>query len=142
MRIFLKPGEKIFVNGAVLRLDRKAAIEFLNDVTFLLEGHVIQAEDAKTPLRQLYFVIQTMLIDPANAAMTFELYKHLSERLKQTLNDQQILDGLNAADASVKAERNFDALKTLRRLFDLEAKQLSKNDTVPEPARAEVREVA
>jgi flagellar protein FlbT len=142
MRIFLKSGEKIFVNGAVLRLDRKASIEFLNDVTFLLEGHVIQAEEAKTPLRQLYFVVQTMLIDPANAAVTFELYRHVSERLQQTLTDRQLLDGIRAADASVKAERNFDALKTLRGLFDLEAKLLARSAAAIAVKKTEEREVA
>jgi flagellar protein FlbT len=142
MRIFLKPGEKIFINGAVLRLDRKASLEFLNDVTFLLEGHVIQADEAKTPLRQLYFVVQTMLIDPANAAVTFELYRHLSERLQQTLQDRQLLDGLKAADASVAAERNFDALKILRGLFEFENKVLVGNDYTPDPIKADEREVA
>ena len=53
LRISLKAGEKIFINGAVLRVDRKVALEFLNDVTFLLENHVLQPEEAKTPLRQL-----------------------------------------------------------------------------------------
>ena len=42
LRISLKSGERIFINGAVLRVDRKVAVEFLNDVTFLLENHVLQ----------------------------------------------------------------------------------------------------
>jgi flagellar biosynthesis repressor protein FlbT len=126
----------------VLRLDRKASIEFLNDVTFLLEGHVIQADEANTPLRQLYFVAQTMLIDPANAAVTFELYRHLSERLRQTLTDQQLLDGLKAADASIAADRNFEALRTLRGLFDLEARLLVKDNRLSAATEMEKREVA
>ena len=48
--------------------DRKATIELLNDATFLLETHVMQASDATTPLRQIYFVIQVMLMDPAVGA--------------------------------------------------------------------------
>ena len=44
--------------------DRKVSLEFLNDVTFLLESHVIQVEDTTTPLRQLYFIAQTMLMEP------------------------------------------------------------------------------
>ena len=64
LRISLKSGERIFINGAVLRVDRKVALEFLNDVTFLLENHVLQLEDATTPLRQLYFIAQMMLINP------------------------------------------------------------------------------
>jgi flagellar protein FlbT len=41
LHISLRPGERIYVNGAVLKVDRKVAIEFLNDVTFLLEHHVL-----------------------------------------------------------------------------------------------------
>ena len=70
MNITLRAGERIYINGAVLRVDRKATIELLNDATFLLEAHVMQAEDATTPLRQIYFVVQVMLMDPASARAT------------------------------------------------------------------------
>ena len=42
-KITLKPGEKIYVNGAVIKGERKTTLEFLNDVQFLLENHVLQA---------------------------------------------------------------------------------------------------
>ena len=44
LKISLKPNEKIYINGAVLKVDRKVSIELLNDVQFLLENHVLQAE--------------------------------------------------------------------------------------------------
>ena len=66
--ISLKSGERIFINGAVVRVDRKVSIEFLNDVTFLLEAHVMQPEQTTTPFRQLYFAAQAMLIDPGRAS--------------------------------------------------------------------------
>jgi flagellar protein FlbT len=46
MNITLRAGERFFINGAVIRIDRKASIELLNEVTFLLENHVMQAEEA------------------------------------------------------------------------------------------------
>ena len=63
----LRARERIFVNGAVLKVDRKVSLELLNDATFLLEAHVLQAEQATTPVRRLYFIAQAMLIDPTNA---------------------------------------------------------------------------
>ena len=72
--INLKSGERIFINGAVLRVDRKVSIEFLNDVTFLLEAHVMQPGQTTTPFRQLYFMIQTMVIDPSNASNARRLF--------------------------------------------------------------------
>ena len=68
MNISLRKGEKIYINGAIFRVDRKVSIELLNDVTFLLENHVMQAEDAITPIKQLYFVIQMMLMSPNNSS--------------------------------------------------------------------------
>lgn len=120
MFIHLKRGEKLYVNGAVLRVDRRTSIEFLNDVTFLLENHVMQAEEATTPLRQLYFVVQTMLMDPANAGMTAELYKHLSFRTRQAMGDDTVCDAIDLADRKVAEGRYFDALKQLRQSFSAE----------------------
>ena len=65
MNISLRADEKLYINGAVIRVDRKVSIELLNDVTFLLETHVMQASEATTPLKQIYFVIQIMLMDPS-----------------------------------------------------------------------------
>lgn len=121
MFIHLKRGEKLYVNGAVLRVDRRTSLEFLNDVTFLLENHVMQAEEATTPIRQLYFVVQTMLMDPANAGMTAELYKHLSFRTRQNIGDETVTAQIDQADRKVGEGRYFDALKHLRSCFSSEA---------------------
>ena len=43
MNITLRAGERIYINGAVLRVDRKATLELMNDATFLLETHVMHA---------------------------------------------------------------------------------------------------
>jgi flagellar protein FlbT len=117
MFIHLKRGEKLYVNGAVLRVDRRTSLEFLNDVTFLLENHVMQAEEATTPERQLYFVVQSMLMDPGNAGMTAELYKHLSFRARQDCGSDSVRSQIDQADAKIAEGRYFDALKLLRACF-------------------------
>lgn len=131
MHIHLKRGEKIYINGAVLKIDRRASIEFLNDVDFLLENHVMQADEARTPLRQLYFVVQTMLIDPVNAGVTNELYKHLSHRVAQALESPQLREVVRATDECVGNGRYFDALKQLRSGFAQEEQLLSEGAQRP-----------
>jgi flagellar protein FlbT len=125
MQIHLKKGEKLYVNGAVIRADQRCSLEFLNNVTFLLENHVMQADKADTPLKQIYFVVQTMLIDPDNAQITRELYWHLSACLQGTLDNAELKKGLVDSDSCIKSQRHFDALKTLRGLFRIEEKLLS-----------------
>lgn len=135
MFIHLKRGEKLYVNGAVLRVDRRTSLEFLNDVTFLLENHVMQADEATTPVRQLYFVVQTMLMDPANAGMTAELYKHLSFRTRQSSDDETVKTQIDLADGKVSEGRYFEALKHLRSCFGAEkTKQESENGKGEEAA--------
>jgi flagellar protein FlbT len=117
MQIHLKKGEKIYVNGAVLQVDRRASLRLLNDATFLLEAHIMQADQATSPLRQLYFVIQTMLMDPENAGATAILYAKMSANLKSITGAADVLEGLGQADQRVEAGRPFDALRIIRGLI-------------------------
>jgi flagellar biosynthesis repressor protein FlbT len=120
MNISLRADEKLYINGAVIRVDRKVSIELLNDVTFLLETHVMQATEATTPLKQIYFVIQIMLMDPSAAAGALALSRKLIDAASRTFVAPEILAGLRTADDLIKRSRNFDAMKTLRALFELE----------------------
>ncbi len=121
MHIHLKKGEKLYLNGAVIRTEQRCTIQLMNDATFLLEAHVMQPEEARSALQQLYFVAQTMLMEPENAGLTKELYWHQSACLMRTVSNLDIRKGIEAADASVKSDRHFDALRTIRRLIPLEA---------------------
>lgn len=124
MQIHLKKGEKLYVNGAVLRVDRRTSVEFLNDVTFLLENHVMQADQADSPLKQLYFVVQTMLVDPQNAGLTMELFKHLTHRAQMATTSAILLETLDVTHRKVGEGRYFDALKVLRSSFEVEGELL------------------
>ncbi len=125
IQISLKPGERIFINGAVLRVDRKVTMELLNDVTFLLEGHVMQLEAATTPLRQLYFIVQTMLMDPLNAEASKALFRKTLPPLSEALKCEEILAGLDRASLLIEDCKEFEALKAIRALLPLEDKLLA-----------------
>lgn len=125
MKISLRAGEKIYVNGAVLRADRKVSLEFLNDVSFLLESHVIQADQTTTPLRQLYFAAQIMLINPAIKDDANRTFKRMLSSLLATFENQQILKELKLIDEMICNDRVFEALKAIRLLYTLEAQILS-----------------
>jgi flagellar protein FlbT len=125
LRLSLRAGERIFVNGAVMRVDRKTSIELMNDATFLLESHVLQAADAKTPIRQLYFLVQMMLIDPADAAAARDAFDKTYPLLLAAFSNATIRDGLMDAADLVERDRAFDALKCLRALIPIEDTILS-----------------
>ncbi len=120
LRISLRAGERIFVNGAVLKVDRKTTLEFLNDVTFLLESHVMQAEQAKTPMRQLYFIVQMMLMDPNSIEAAMALFETAHPAMLKTYSNRDIIDGLLEVEELIGRGRNFEALKRVRSMIPLE----------------------
>ena len=120
LRITLRAGERVFVNGAVLKVDRKTTLEFLNDVTFLLESHVMQAEDATTPLRQLYFTVQLMLMDPSSAEAARQLFETSHRAMMRAYRNRDVIDGLEDVRDLIERDRCFEALKRLRGLIPIE----------------------
>jgi flagellar protein FlbT len=120
MNISLRRGERIYINGAVLRPDRKVCIELLNDVTFLLENHVMQASDATTPLKQLYFVVQLMLMTPNDTAEAMKMFWEMMKRLNESFQDPRVIEALALVAGSITDKRMFDALKKIRELFPVE----------------------
>ncbi len=120
MQLNLRAGEKLYINGAVVRFDRKVCVELMNDVTFLMENHVMQLEETSTPLRQLYFVAQAILMDPANAAAARTLFFQQLAALFTSFRNLDVLRGLDEVGQMVESERVYDALRALRGLFPLE----------------------
>ncbi|TIV75573.1 MAG: flagellar biosynthesis repressor FlbT [Mesorhizobium sp.] len=136
LKISLKPNEKIYINGAVIRVDRKVTIELMNDVQFLLESHVIQADQASTPLRQLYFIVQIMLINPAGAAEARDVFRRSLPMLIASFDNQDICNSLKQIDRMVGEDEIYEALKAIRALYPLERKALEDTDEIPEAPRA------
>ncbi len=127
MNITLRAGEQFFINGAVIRIDRKASVELLNDVTFLLENHVMQAKDATTLTRQIYFAVQIMLMDPAATANATPLARSLLETALGAYRAPELVSGLRGVAQSLARGRNFEAMKSLRALFTLEDCELAED---------------
>jgi flagellar biosynthesis repressor protein FlbT len=124
MNITLRAGERFFINGAVIRIDRKASIELLNDVTFLLENHVMQAKDATTLTRQIYFAVQVMLMEPGASASATPLASALIQTALGAYRTPELISGLRGVAQSLARGRSFEALKALRALFALEDQEL------------------
>ena len=142
LRISLKSGERIFVNGAVLRVDRKVALEFLNDVTFLLENHVLQPEQATTPLRQLYFIAQMILINPEGAEQSTAIFRKSVIMLLNCFKDDEVLAELKRIDGLVTQGRAFEALKAIRALYPIEDRILNNLEMTPATVEHIRKEIA
>lgn len=134
MRLSLRAGGKLYINGAVLRVDRKTSIEILNDATFLLDHHVMQPEDASSPLRQLYFIAQTMLIDPDSAPGSRFVFDESRRLLTEGFEHPRILAGLESIGELMETGRTLEVMKTIRALIPIEDEILAGNPKKPKVA--------
>ncbi|MHB8883494.1 MAG: flagellar biosynthesis repressor FlbT [Methylovirgula sp.] len=135
MHISLRAGEKLYINGAVVRVDRKVSIELLNDAAFLLEAHVMHVDEVTTPLRRLYFIVQIMLMNPADTQAACDMVADALLSNRQGCDHQEILTGLDNVERLVGENRKFEALKTIRGLLPLEAELMGKGKALaPEEA--------
>lgn len=131
MNIALKAGERIFINNAVLRADRRVRLELLNNATFLLESHFMQESQATSPLRQLYFVTQQMMIDEPGSARARVLFDRMLEDMLDTYRNVEVRTGLKECHRMVVEKRPFEAMKILKGLFPID------DDLVPGNSGAE-----
>ncbi len=133
LKIHLKPKEGIYINGAFLRVDRRVTLELLNEMDFLLESHVLSRCDATTPMRQLYFVVQSILIEPEAKNVALQIYQSQHRELIATNKDRDLLEALVEIKEMIETDRTYEALKRIRGLFtqervvssDVEPKELA-----------------
>lgn len=119
-KISLKANEKIYINGAIIRFDRKTSMEILNDVDFLLANHILQAEDATTPLKQLYFVVQLMLMTPNDIDASMTVYRQLLPSMISAFKNEKVVSELKIIDQLVHEKRYFEAMRGIRELYPIE----------------------
>jgi len=61
--IDLKPGEKILIGDAVITNDtQRTRLHIAGDSPILREKDVLQEEDADTPCKKIYFLVQCMYL--------------------------------------------------------------------------------
>ena len=75
LKLSLKPGEKIVVNGAVIvNGDRRSTLILQNKVSLLREKDILLAEDVDTPVKHVYFPIMLMYMDENGFGKYHEQY--------------------------------------------------------------------
>ena len=64
LKLTLKPGEKLVINGAVIENgDRRAVLVVKNRASILREKDIMQPAQADTPMRRIYFAVMMLYLD-------------------------------------------------------------------------------
>ena len=111
-------------------------------MTFLLENHVLQPEQATTPLRQLYFIAQMSLINPEGAEQSIAMFRKSVIMLLTCFKNEEVLAELKRVDALVTQGRAFEALKAIRALYPIEDRILNNQELTPATVEQIRREIA
>lgn len=90
--------------------------------------------DVTTPLRQLYFIVQIMLMNPADTPAARQMFDEALRVNRENFNDAEILAGLANAERLVADNRKFDALKAIRILLPIEAEIIDSKAAAPNQA--------
>lgn len=122
LKVRLRAGERLAINGAVIRNtgSRTAEIEVLNEATLLQERDIILPEQADTPVKTLYFLIQQMHLEPHRYEEHYRSFIQLSSDTfasafgagdKETGNVVMELVGL------IGERNHIAALRRLQKMF-------------------------
>lgn len=119
LRIELKPGEKVFIGGAVIENGTsRAHLTVLNDVPVLRERDILTEQTADTPCKRIYLAVQLMYMDERHLPQhhhTFgELIKDVIEAAPSTTN---LLDRIGAF---ILNGEYYQALKAAKELIRYE----------------------
>jgi flagellar biosynthesis repressor protein FlbT len=126
LKLKLGANERLVVNGAVLVNGAyRTTLVVKNFAHIMREKDVLQEEDANTPTKRLYFLIQAMLMQPPPPDLLLETYRSAHEQLQDVYIKQNNKAILQDVDLLVNAGDYYKALAKLHPLIAYEAKLLN-----------------
>lgn len=119
LKIILKPGEKIILGGAVITNGNSTTNLIIeNSVPILRQKDIMKKEQADSPCKRIYLVIQLMYIDGANLTFHHKTYWTLvKEVIKAAPSTLQIIDRMSSF---ILGNKYYQALKQAKKLIDYE----------------------
>jgi len=119
LKITLKPHERLIIGGAVVvNGATKADLVVENNVPILREKDIMTLEDADSPCRRIYFVIQLMYVDEKNLADHHKVYWELVRDVVEAAPSTKPL--LHEISDHILQRKYYQALKLTRKLIDYE----------------------
>ena len=137
LKLSLKPGEKFVLNGAVVQNgDRRGVLVLQNKASVLREKDIMQADEANSPARRVYFPVMMMYLEEGEAAQYFgEFSLRLNEFMGVIRNPDVLADCLETSK-NVLAGNYYRALMTCRKLIEYEDERLGHVATGVSASRA------
>ena len=121
LRISLRDGEKVIVNGAVLRSVGRTDLRIENGAMVLRGRDLMTPEEANTPARRLYFACMMAYIDPPGRTAHQTAIVELVRDLLGALHSPDAQSACISFAQKAACSEFYAALADCRRLIDYEA---------------------
>ncbi len=125
LKIFLKPHERMIIDGAVIT-NGSVSAELLieNRVPLLRQKDILTEADAESPGKRIYLIIQLMYIDEDKLEQYHHRYWELIKGfLKAAPSALNLID--KTSELILKREY-YSALKAAKRLIDYEQEVINR----------------
>ncbi len=116
--IDLKPGEKILIGTAVITNDsQRTRLNIAGDAPILREKDIMREEEASSPCKKIYFMIQCMYISPRPDEY-FERYFNLVRDIQNAAPSMTLI--LASINDKILQGHYYQAMKDARDLIQYE----------------------
>ena len=136
LKLSLKPGEKFVLNGAVIQNgDRRGVLVLQNKANILREKDIMQAEEANSPARRVYFPVMMMYLDGDDPS---QYYAEFGARLAEFVGAAGGPEAMNhclEASKHVASGEYYKALMSCRRLIEFEDERIGTHVAASLPER-------
>ena len=128
LRIELKPRERFILGGAVIQNgDSRSEWVLENNVPILRGKNIMSLEEADTPCKRVYFLIQLMYVEGGNLEGHQETYWALVRDLVRAA--PSLLDLIDTINEHIVGGRYYEALKLTRKLINEEKRIIQHADS-------------
>jgi len=131
LKINLKPHEKLLLGSAVITNgNTKCSLYVENNVTVLREKDILQENDATSPCKRIYFVVQMMYIDKENLARYHDLYWGFARDVVQAA--PSVRPYVDKISDFIIGNEYYQALKFSKKLINYEQEVLLRDERNPD----------
>ncbi len=126
LKLSLKPGEKVVVNGAVVQNgERRATLVLQNRASVLREKDIMLSEEATTPTRRVYLPVMMMYLDQGRDGPYYDEFVMRMTEFMGAISNPEILSQCVSISRDVMAGDFYKALNSCRQLMAYEDERLS-----------------
>jgi flagellar biosynthesis repressor protein FlbT len=128
LKLKLRAGESVYISGALIRNGSSSTeLEILNKVPILREKDIMLESDIGTPCQQIYYLVQTLYLQPDSASELLNMFSKVSGDIVNAA--PSLFSMMEDVHEKVSMQAYFDALKCAKKLIQHESTLVSHAKT-------------